>query len=107
MYLFILCLKQHLPCQCIQKSSFLEQIIGNSPEINHFELESDLDPEPEKLCEHGTRWSTLDLVFECDKIPKETPVLCHLLREIKIFPVNQCLNLSRNILACKASVQDY
>jgi len=40
-YTLILCilgLKQHLPCQCIHKSSFLAQIIGNSPEINHFEI---------------------------------------------------------------------
>ena len=37
--LFILGLKQHLPCQCIQTSSFLEQmeIGGNSPEIIPFE----------------------------------------------------------------------
>ena len=28
--------------------------MGNSPEIIHFELEPDLDAEPEKLCEHGT-----------------------------------------------------
>jgi len=35
--LFILDLKQHLPCLCIQKSSFLEQIFGNSSEIIHFE----------------------------------------------------------------------
>jgi len=33
----ILGLKQHLPCQWIHKSSFLEQIMGNSPEIIHFE----------------------------------------------------------------------
>ena len=26
-------LKQHLPCQSIQQSSFLEQIMGNSPVI--------------------------------------------------------------------------
>jgi len=37
MYLFILGLKQHLPCQCIQKSSYLKQIMKNSPEIIHFE----------------------------------------------------------------------
>jgi len=30
-------LKQHLPCQSIQQSSSLEQIMGNSPEIIHFE----------------------------------------------------------------------
>ena len=30
-------LKQQLPCQWIQKSSFLEQIIENSQEIIHFE----------------------------------------------------------------------
>jgi len=49
-------LKQHLPFQCIHKSSFLEQIMGNSPESMHFEtLASDLDPEPEKLCELGAR----------------------------------------------------
>ena len=35
--LFILGLKQHLPGQCIQKSSFLEQIAGNSPEIINFQ----------------------------------------------------------------------
>jgi len=29
--------------------------MGNSPEIIHF----DLDTEPEKLCEHGTRISLL------------------------------------------------
>jgi len=33
----ILGLKQYLPCQCIQKSSLLEHIIGNSQEIIHFE----------------------------------------------------------------------
>ena len=30
-------LKQHLPFQCIQTFFFLEQIMGNSPEIIHFE----------------------------------------------------------------------
>ena len=37
--LFILGLKQHLPCQCIQKyeTSCLEQLMGNRPEIIHFE----------------------------------------------------------------------
>ena len=29
--------KTHLPCQCIQISNFLEQIMGNSPEIIQFE----------------------------------------------------------------------
>ena len=29
--------KQHLPCHCIQQSSFLEQTMGNSPDIIHFE----------------------------------------------------------------------
>ena len=29
--------KQHLPFQSIHQSSFLEQIMGNSPEINYFE----------------------------------------------------------------------
>ena len=29
--------KQHLPCQCIQKSSFLEHIMKKSSEIIHFE----------------------------------------------------------------------
>ena len=33
----ILGIKQHLPCQWIHKSSFLEQIMGNIPEIIHFE----------------------------------------------------------------------
>ena len=36
----ILCIlgrKQHLPCQCIQKSISIEQIMGNSPENIHFE----------------------------------------------------------------------
>ena len=51
----MLCLKQHLSCQCIQKSSFLEQIVGNSREILPFETWADLDPEPETLCEHGAR----------------------------------------------------
>ena len=49
--LFILGLKQHLQCQYIHKSSFLEQIMGNSPEIIHF----DLDTEPEKLSEHSLK----------------------------------------------------
>ena len=35
--LCILCLKQYLPCQCIHKSSFLEQIMGNGPELINFE----------------------------------------------------------------------
>jgi len=35
--LCILGLTQHLPCQCIQTSSFLEQIMWKSPEIIHFE----------------------------------------------------------------------
>jgi len=30
-------LKQHSSCQCIQKSSFLEHKMGNSPDIIHFE----------------------------------------------------------------------
>ena len=46
--LWILGLKQHSPCQCIQKR-FLGQIMGNSPEIIH------LDPEPKKVSEHGPR----------------------------------------------------
>jgi len=29
-------IKQHLPCQCIQKSSFLEQVMVNSAEIIKF-----------------------------------------------------------------------
>ena len=37
----------------LQNSSFLGEIMGNSPEIIHFE--SDLDPEPEKFSEHGAR----------------------------------------------------
>jgi len=35
--LYSLGLKQYLPCQWIQKSSFLEQIMWNSPEIIHSE----------------------------------------------------------------------
>ena len=35
-------------CQCIQKSSFLEMIIGNSPEVFLLKLLSDRDPEPKK-----------------------------------------------------------
>ena len=35
------------------KSSFLEQIMGNSQELFILKLESDLGPEPEKLTEHG------------------------------------------------------
>ena len=35
-------------CQCIQKSSFLEMIIGNSPEVFLLKLLPDRDPEPEK-----------------------------------------------------------
>mgnify|MGYP000367357639 FL=1 len=34
--LFMLGLNQHLPCQCIHKSSFLEQIMKNGPDIIHF-----------------------------------------------------------------------
>jgi len=30
--------------------------MGNSPEIIILKLEPDLDPEPEKLSEHGTRY---------------------------------------------------
>ena len=35
-------------CQCLQKSSFLEMIIGNSPEVFLLKLLPDRDPEPEK-----------------------------------------------------------
>ena len=46
-YLIKICTpNKTLPCRCIQKSSFLEQIIGNSPEIIH--VETDI----EKLYEH-------------------------------------------------------
>jgi len=33
--------------------------MGNSPEIIHFELEPDLDPEPKTVSEHGPRILTL------------------------------------------------
>ena len=54
----ILGLKQLLPCQSIQKSSFLEQIMDIVQKL--FILK--LDPEPEKLCEHGA-WSCAN--FTC------------------------------------------
>ena len=41
------------------KFSFLEQIMGKSQDITHLKLEPDLDSEPEKLSEHGTRTFTV------------------------------------------------
>jgi len=50
----ILCslgLKQHLPCRCIQQSSFLEQIVIVQ-KLFILKLKPDINPEHEKLSEH-------------------------------------------------------
>jgi len=53
--LFILGLKQHLLCQYIHKIKF--PWTENSPDIIHKLFILKLDPEPEKLSEHGARYN--------------------------------------------------